>query len=163
MLPPNHSSGKERDSLPAEFPVPKCSPGTVGAVIHIPQFPSVGEQSSAVLNTSLSLPSLPAALPATCCHLQRYAYCVPVIPVSHVQQLKSSDGPGPLPIDSSCCSLMGLGEKTCTYTHIHTADSYILNLTCTLQIQPGSWKPRKTVFGGGKGFFSLVPPIYTNQ
>lgn len=141
MLPPNHSSGKERDSLPAEFPVPKRSPGTVKAVIRIPQFPSVGEQSSAVLNTSPSLPSLPAALSATRCLLQPYAYCVPVIPVSCVQHLKSSDGLGLLPIDSSCCSLItavGLGEKTCIYTHICTADSYILSLTCTLQIQPGS-------------------------
>ena len=41
MFHPNHSSGKERDSLPAEFPVPKRSPGTMKAVICIPQFPSV--------------------------------------------------------------------------------------------------------------------------
>lgn len=86
---PNHSSGKERDSLPAEFPVPKRSPDTLKAVICILQFPSV-EQSSSVLNTSLSLPSLPAVLPATRCRLQPYAYCLTVISASHVQQLKSN-------------------------------------------------------------------------
>lgn len=86
---PNHSSGKERDSLPAEFPVPKRSPSTVKAVICILQLPSV-EQSSSVLNTSLSLLSLPAVLPATRCSLQPCAYCVAVISALRVQQLKSN-------------------------------------------------------------------------
>lgn len=84
---PNHSSGKERGSLPAEFPVPHRSPGTMKALICILQFPGA-EQSSAVPNMSLLLPSLPAALPVTCCCSQPYAERAPVVPVSRAQLLK---------------------------------------------------------------------------
>lgn len=89
MFHPNHSSGKEQDSLPAEFPVPKRSPGTVKAVICIPQFPSV-EQGSSVLHTLLPLPSLPAVLPAAYCVCSLMLIVFQWFLFSHTRQLKSN-------------------------------------------------------------------------
>lgn len=111
MFHPNQSIGREWDSLPAEFSVPKCSLGTVKAVICIPQFPSA-EQSWSILNTPL--PSSPAV-------------CSLLLPLSHWFMLhvcinwKAIRGRAPwqwfqvlLP---DYCS--GSGEEMCLYIYMH--------------------------------------------
>lgn len=119
------------------IPSPKCSLGTVKAVICIPQFPSA-EQSWSMLSTPL--PSSPAVSPAI---------CRLTLPLSHRSVLhlctswKAIRNRAPwqwlqvlLPdycIAQGRCACIFICMSVC----MHAADTHVLSLTGTLQIQFG--------------------------